>query len=81
MVAITEPYTAFCFDQACVSFGEAAEAAMDSVKGKGKTLRGKRENMLRKFLGQEQKFRSIDELRPGAKRERDDRPDPPFRME
>lgn len=89
IVAITDHYTAFCFNEACLSFGAGVEAAMDAVKTKGKKpaqIKGARENVLRKYLGMERKFADISVLRGrGAPSERPeptgDRPEPSFKME
>lgn len=71
-----------------MSFGAGVEAAMDAVKTKGKkadVIRGMRENVLRKFLGMERKFRDIGELRGRGDSKRPEptgeRPDVPFKME
>ena len=84
---VEEPYTAYCLDEAVMAFGRGCEAAMDSVKTKGKKpaqIKGARENMLRRFLGIQRKFADIRELQGSGGRQRsepEDRPEPSFRME
>jgi len=57
--SIYDSYTCWCFDDVVEVFGQAIEAAMAEVKGKNeKANAGRRENVLRKFLGMDQKFRS-----------------------
>lgn len=66
-MGITETYRAWCFDEACASFGQACETEMESARKvpKGKKtpsdaiLNGKAENALRKMLGMKQKFRDV----------------------
>lgn len=81
-MSITDPYLAWCFDEACVEFGQACQEAMDdarkdksksSAKGKSKGLSDKQkdaraENALRKMLGLKQKFRGIESARQGRVR-------------
>lgn len=79
-MGVTEPYRAWCLDEAVMEFGLACEEAMESARnsgakrGKGKgpseaQKRGKAENALRKMLGLPQKFRGIESL---AKKKKDD---------
>lgn len=73
MLTITDPYHAWCFDEACAVFGRACEAAMaDARKDRSKGKKGskqsaeqreaKAENALRRMLGIPQKFRNIGDL-------------------
>lgn len=83
MIAIRNPYVAYCFDQAILAWGQHCEAAMDGVRTKGKSdsqVRGAKENALRECLGLERKFASF--RRPGSPApSAEDRPEPPFDME
>jgi hypothetical protein len=79
MLDIADPYTAYCFDEACVSFGSAVQSAMDNVDTKGKkaaAIRGARENAMRTYLGLPRKFADINMLRGREARE-----EPSFKME
>lgn len=79
ILALDDPYVAYCFDEACMAFGTACESAMEAVKGKtDKVRRANRENALRKMLGLPQKFRNPPA--PGQKKQ-EDRADPPFPLE
>jgi hypothetical protein len=63
LLAVEDPYTAYCLDEAVGYFGSYVEARMDEVKAKNaKTKAAKQENVLRKYTGQKQKFRDIMEL-------------------
>jgi hypothetical protein len=52
-------YMAFCFDSAVSTFGVALEAELDGVEGKtSKEINGRRDRILRKWLGLPMKFRN-----------------------
>lgn len=72
-------YEAYCFDEAVDYFGREVEAAMHAVKGKNERVNaGRRENVLRKFLGLEQRFAPVraEVVRPSK-----DEVEPNFKME
>lgn len=51
LMGITSDWTAFCFDRAVATFGNALQNELDSVEGKNnKTIRSKREQVLRKWI-------------------------------
>lgn len=84
MLAIFDPYEAWCLDEAVQMFGAEVESEMDAArdrrKGNAKQKAAAAENMLRKMLGMKQKFRDITELMaprsPAA-----DLPEPKFTRE
>lgn len=74
-------YYAFCFDEACTFFGDTVSLAMEQAKGKTDAQkRGAAENILRKYLGLQPKFRDIGNASRKVIKPQD-RPDPPFQME
>lgn len=87
LVFITDPYTAYCINEAVIHFGSTVESAMDAVKTKGKKaaqIRGARENVLRRYVGLAPKFADIRTLRGSEARateQAQERPDPNFKME
>jgi hypothetical protein len=63
LLAVEDPYTAYCLDEAVGYFGSYVEARMDEVKAKNeKTKAAKRDNVLRKYTGQKMKYRDIMDL-------------------
>lgn len=77
---LTNSYVAYCFDEACLTFGSAVEEAMGAVKAKNERLRrGKAENVLRKFIGIQPKYRDISELMDPGARDDEDKPEAPFK--
>lgn len=75
-VDVYDSYTCWCFDEAVQVFGQEIEYEVSQVKGKNeKTVAGRKENVLRRFLGLEQKFRSPGAASPPERQEA------PFRME
>ena len=66
MYAITGTFRAFCFDRAITTFGMALEAALDGVDGKSeKSINGKRQRLLDKWMERETRYRSPG-MAPGA---------------
>lgn len=68
-MAITEPYNAWCFDEAVAVFGASCEEAMTQARRPPKNtklnadqLDARADNALRRMLGMKQKFRSIHDL-------------------
>lgn len=77
LLGITDTYHAWCFDEACATFGGACERAMEVARKPPKRSKGSKgsklsaeqlearaENALRKMLGMERKYRGIESLRP-----------------
>lgn len=66
MLGIVDEYVAYCFDESVGYMGTYIEGEIDGVKaGKNEAItRGKKENVLRKYLGMPQKFRDPTPTRP-----------------
>lgn len=59
LIGITDEFTAFLVDEAVGAFGNLVHAEMDAVEGKGpEDIRMKREMVLNRMLGIEQKFKA-----------------------
>ena len=51
LLDVSEPYAAYCLDNACGEFGRAVENALQEVEGKNKKeIKVKSERVLRKWL-------------------------------
>jgi len=79
LLHIEDEYAAWCFDQACMFFGGTVEADMEAVEGQTAALRkGNALNVLRRYLGEPEKFRDIRSI---GKFQEQERPEPPFKRE
>jgi hypothetical protein len=68
LLGVSDPWTAYCVDNAVARFGSALEAALDAVTGKNdKEINKKRERIMEKWLDIPRRFKS-----PMASREKSD---------
>jgi hypothetical protein len=83
LLSITDPYKAWCLNEAIHHFGTEIEAAISKAKGRNEKARAANaENILRQHLGLAKKFRDPMDIRRGRdKAKPEDRPEPSFRME
>ncbi len=81
-LALENTYVAFCFDEACLAFGAAVEAAIGEVESKNERAKAAmQENVLRKYIGLPMKFRDAMDLVRRKQEAESDRPEPPFPKE
>lgn len=73
LLGVTDVFMAFCLDSAIYSFGTALQNELDGVEGKNKNeIKRKRERILGKWLGLEQKFREPGMVGSGKKAKAED---------
>lgn len=66
LVNVQSDWTAFCFDRAVATFGNALQAELDSVEGKNnKVIASKREQVLRKWIPEARSTRKFKD--PGKR--------------
>ena len=59
LLGVSDPWTAYCLDNAVAHFGNALTAELDAVEGKNsKEINKKRERLMTKWLDLPQRFRS-----------------------